>query len=298
MRLAGVVLFCKSKPPSLSLSLCLSYQTDSGTDFPSLVVDDYEVTLSHPPDCALLSVELVQCEASDGTPLCAYLHSHVHARPDTPLLVHVHGGPAVSWPMRRLDSAGATRYPYRHLLFAGYKVLTPMFRGTLGFGDAFAAGNIREQGKADLDDIVSCIDATVAQGLVAKDAYTGIFGGSYGGYMTLRALHTLPERFKVGVAEYGFLSSRWMSLEGGDLTWEREYVGNITWPLKESDTESDTYLKLHNIRAPTLLLHGEKDDICPLSQSLVAYRTLQSVRARAPCCCDSHALCRWPCPPG
>jgi dipeptidyl aminopeptidase/acylaminoacyl peptidase len=64
--------------------------------------------------------------------------------------------------------------------------------------------------------------------------------------------------------------------EGGDNTWEDEYLGNKTrWPLGEEDQNSDVYNHLASITSPLLLMHGEDDDICPLSQSLVAYRVLQ-----------------------
>ena len=43
----------------------------------------------------------------------------------------------------------------------------------------------------------------------------------------MRALSRYPQLFKVGVAEYGFLAMRLMSLEGGDLTYELEYIGDI-----------------------------------------------------------------------
>lgn len=39
----------------------------------------------------------------------------------------------------------ANRYPYRHLLNAGYRVFMPCYRGTLGYGDEWAQGNIFKQ---------------------------------------------------------------------------------------------------------------------------------------------------------
>merc|ERR1712032_1313664 len=50
------------------------------------------------------------------------------------------------------------------------------------------------------------------------------WGGSYGGYLTLRAMSVDPERFGAGVAQYGFVHNRWMTYEGGDFTWEDEYL--------------------------------------------------------------------------
>lgn len=55
-----------------------------------------------------------------------------------PLIVHAHGGPAVGFGEERSIAANCTRYPYRHLLMAGYRVFMPLFRGTMGFGDEFS----------------------------------------------------------------------------------------------------------------------------------------------------------------
>jgi hypothetical protein len=93
---------------------------------------------------------------------------------------HAHR-PAGYFPHLKSSGAAFTRYPYRYLLFAGYKVLMPLFRGTLGFGNDFASANIKQQGLADLDDIVSSIDAARDANLIQKETKLGIFGGSYGG---------------------------------------------------------------------------------------------------------------------
>lgn len=216
---------------------------------------------------------------------------------DAPLLVNVHGGPACAFVGSTRVASGHTRYPYRLYLVAGYRVFLPLFRGGLGFGDEWAQANIGQQGslEADLGDVLAGLDWLNEEhprlrGTVAPER-TGIFGGSYGGYLTMRAMSSVPERFGAGVAEYGFVHNRWMSYEGGDFTWEDEYMtpsadevekatgvaagtSNI-WPLPASMQMSDCFNDLHRIAAPMLLMHGEKDDICPLSQSRVAFHMLE-----------------------
>ena len=95
----------------------------------------------------------LQWRSADGTQVEGFLYFHqplgdTDAPPqhkDAPLVVHAHGGPAIAKPLVRADAAGATRYPFRHLLAAGYRVLMPNFRGTLGYGDEFASANIGQQ---------------------------------------------------------------------------------------------------------------------------------------------------------
>ena len=149
-------------------------------------------------------------------------------------------------------------------------------RGTLGFGDEFAAANIGQQGCSDFQDILDGIQHLRTSGLLGVGVKLAIWGGSYGGYMSLRGLSARPDLFACGVPMYGFVHNRWMTFEGGDFTWEEEYIGNPhRWPLDAEAEVSDTFNHLAKITAPTLLMHGEVDDICTVSQSQVAFRVLE-----------------------
>lgn len=205
-----------------------------------------------------------------------YLYSTKSTPNTAPLIVWAHGGPAIAIPAKYSDAADMTRYPLRHLLKAGYFVFQPLYRGTLGFGDNFAGANIGSQGEDDLADIISGINFLSKEKRVECGDNVGIFGGSYGGYMTMRAM-AVTDHFKCGVAQYGFVHNRFMTYEGGDFTWESEYIGDPKrWPLDEKMEKSDVFNVLCQINAPMLLMHGEDDDICTVSQSLIAYRVLKS----------------------
>ena len=75
-----------------------------------------------------------------------------------------------------------TGYPYRAMLFAGFRIYVPIYRGTNGFGDAFAQANISKQGflDNDLGDILDGLKYMESTGIVSKGVPVGIFGGSYG----------------------------------------------------------------------------------------------------------------------
>lgn len=246
-----------------------------------------------------------------------------------PLLVHVHGGPATGVVNSKRMASDLTRYPYRHMLVAGYRIFQPMFRGTLGFGDAWAQANIGSQGslQSDLGDIIAGMrwlneKHPRLKGTVVP-ARTGIYGGSYGGYMTIRAMSMAPDHFAAGIAMYGFVHNRFMTYEGGDFTYEDEYIQPASgldpdfeielveeeatkdaspchasprsaasstrrrassddsrapsdvWPLPREMEASDVFNGLHHINKPLLLMHGEKDDICPLSQSQIVFHMLE-----------------------
>lgn len=103
-----------------------------------------------------------------------------------PAIVFVHGGPTA----QDLDSFVGT---YQILVQEGFVVFRPNFRGSTGYGSAFQRANHKEVGKADLLDIVTGVEMLIKKYKV-NPKKVAITGGSYGGYMTLRAL-TKPEVF-------------------------------------------------------------------------------------------------------
>ncbi len=243
------------------------FEAESADDFPAIWTGTRRVPLPQAESYDDLLVSPVGWEAQDGTPIEGVLYESEDLSPDAPLLVSAHGGPAAPVGNLRSGTVG-----HRHLLRAGYRVLRPAFRGSLGFGDEFAQGNIGCQGHEDLGDILSGIESLRGAGL-AFEGRVGIFGGSYGGYMTLRAM-AVTDEFRAGVALYGFIDNRWMTLQTGDFTYENEYVAPLRWPITEEARASDVFPHLGSIRSPLLLIHGDKDPICPLSSSLATCRAL------------------------
>lgn len=104
-----------------------------------------------------------------------------------PMVVFVHGGPMG----QEVDSFVGT---YQILAQEGFVVFRPNFRGSTGYGETFQRANFREIGKADLIDIVSGVNMCIDKYNVNPNKVI-ITGGSYGGYMTLRAL-TKPDIFE------------------------------------------------------------------------------------------------------
>jgi len=151
----------------------------------------------------------------------------------------------------------------------------PSFRGTLGYGNEFARKNVQCQGIDDLTDITDALECLKKRKIVAPGVKFGIFGGSYGGYMTMKSICGGQGPFSSGVAMYGFSSGRWMSYETGDFTYEDEYgCHRDTWPAPDGDLAGDVFPFLSTIVTPCLLLHGLDDNICPPSQSRVVYQSL------------------------
>jgi dipeptidyl aminopeptidase/acylaminoacyl peptidase len=245
------------------------YESEDRASFPVVRIGARRISIPQPSKYSDLKIQAVRWRSTDGTQIHGVVYETRATPPDAPLLVRVHGGPA--------GEVGALRSQavrHRHLLKAGYRVFNPAFRGSLGFGDAFLRANIRCQGEADLEDVLSGIDHLARHGMGRVDR-VGIFGGSYGGYMTLRAL-AVTDRFKAGVALFGFVHNRWMTLETGDFTYETEYVAPLKWPMPKSAQRSDVFPHLGSIDTLLLLLHGDSYPICSSSQSTVTYRALEA----------------------
>ena len=132
--------------------------------------------------------------APDGLEIDGLLMTPAGADGPLPLLVLVHGGPTWCW-----NAYFSVSEPNAVLLAdAGYAVLMPNPRGSIGRGHAFAQAVIGDPGGKDLQDILAGVDRCVADGVADPDRL-GISGLSYGGYMAGWAM-TQTDRFGASVA--------------------------------------------------------------------------------------------------
>jgi dipeptidyl aminopeptidase/acylaminoacyl peptidase len=142
-----------------------------------------------------------------------------------PAIVFVHGGPMG----QDVDSFVGT---YQILVQEGFVVFRPNFRGSTGYGAAFQRANYREIGKADLMDIVSGVEMLVKRYQV-NPKNVAITGGSYGGYMTLRAL-TKPEIFKFATGWASAAISDWEYMyDTGDAVF-RAFITSLFGQIDKS----------------------------------------------------------------
>ena len=81
----------------------------------------------------------------------------------------------------------------------GFCVLQVNFRGSTGYGRAFWEAGFGQWGLKMQDDITDGVHWLIDQG-IADPARIGIYGGSYGGFMTFMALFRSPGTFKAGAA--------------------------------------------------------------------------------------------------
>ncbi|MBV9407986.1 MAG: S9 family peptidase, partial [Candidatus Eremiobacteraeota bacterium] len=124
-------------------------------------------------------------------------------------------------------------------------------------------------------DIVAGIDA-VEKIAPVDDARIGIFGHSYGGYMSMWAV-TQTHRFKAAVAGAGL--ANWLSYygENGIDEWMIPFFGASVYddPAVYAKSAPITFVK--NVRTPTFMYVGERDVECPAPQSQEFWHALQTL---------------------
>lgn len=141
--------------------------------------------------------QLVEFQAEDGSMVPARVYT-----PDNPngaAVIFVHGAGYLQ-NVHKWWSSYFREYMFHNLLTdLGYTVLDIDYRGSAGYGRDWRTGIYRHMGGKDLSDQVDGAQYLVDQYGVDPENI-GIYGGSYGGFITLMALFNEPDTFKSGAA--------------------------------------------------------------------------------------------------
>ncbi|MFX1369029.1 MAG: prolyl oligopeptidase family serine peptidase, partial [Promethearchaeota archaeon] len=177
-----------------------------------------------------------------------------------PAIVYVHGGPEG----QDIDTFVGL---FQILAQEGFVVFRPNFRGSTGYGPEFQRSNYRQIGKADLLDIVTGVEKLIKDYNVNAEK-VGITGGSYGGYMTLRAL-TKPDvfDFAAGWAEAAISDFQYQHDHGDALF--KEYVSYLFGPMEDDETkaaikEASPIWSWEKVRKPLGVVQFAADTRTPL----------------------------------
>ena len=143
--------------------------------------------------------EIVMIPASGGVQVPARLYRPRGAPANGAAVIFVHGAGYLQ-NVHKWWSSYYREYMFHHLLASrGYAVLDLDYRGSAGLGRDWRTAIYRHMGGVDLDDQVSGARWLVAN-MGVDSARIGIYGGSYGGFITLMALFTKPGVFAAGAA--------------------------------------------------------------------------------------------------
>jgi dipeptidyl aminopeptidase/acylaminoacyl peptidase len=189
-----------------------------------------------------------------------------------PAVVFVHGSGYLQNVDKWWSTAYYHEYLFHHFLMEhGYMVIAIDYRASKGYGRDWRTAIYRHMGGKDLDDEVDAAKWLVSeQGVDPKRI--GIYGGSYGGFITLMAMFTQPDVFAAGAALRPV--SDWAYYNQG-------YSGSI---LNEPQKDPEAYKQsspiyfANGLKGHLLICHGMVDtnvhfvDTVRLVQKLIELR--------------------------
>jgi dipeptidyl aminopeptidase/acylaminoacyl peptidase len=205
--------------------------------------------------------DLVRYRTFDGRAIPAWFTLPPDPTPgETPVVVDVHGGPESQ---RRPGFNAVTQI----LCSRGYAVFEPNVRGSAGYGRRYASLDDVERRMDSVADLEAAADWVADHGAVDPDRIA-VMGGSYGGFMTLAALTTYPERWAAGVDIVGIASFITFLENTGD--WRRELREAEYGSLDEDRAllkRLSPLSRIDRISAPLFVLHGENDPRVPVNEA-------------------------------
>ena len=176
-----------------------------------------------------------------------------------PLVLDIHGGPNGAF----YDSFVPAQ---QVLASAGYLVLAVNPRGSSTYGTDFLMAVLGDWGGEDFNDLMAAVDQVLKRPYVDQNRL-GVHGYSYGGYMTSWTVgHT--NRFKAAVvgAPCTNLHSMYGTSDIGISFGEAQWGGSIA-DAADKMLERSPLTYAANVDTPVLLMHGDADARCPISQS-------------------------------
>lgn len=143
--------------------------------------------------------QLVRFPAADGAQVPARLYTPDPSKKNGAAVIFVHGAGYLQ-NVHKWWSSYFREYMFHNLLTdLGYTVLDIDYRASAGYGRDWRTGIYRHMGGKDLSDQVDGVKYLIAEQGV-DPSKVGIYGGSYGGFITLMALFNHPDVFKSGAA--------------------------------------------------------------------------------------------------
>ncbi len=229
-----------------------------------------------PPDLDVRRMarpELVRFKSFDERVITGFLYLPESATPESPVpvLVRPHGGPSSQWTNRW--------HPFAQLLTQrGYAVFAPNVRGSTGYGTLFENLNDGAWGQGDLEDLIAGTRAVTERPEVRNDRI-GIWGVSYGGFLTLAAITRYPEFFTCAVEAVGMPDLealyRQTNIEG------QSYLDRELGPLRgnlELYRQLSPIGDVAAIKTPLLSFHGQVYPLVPYETKRPFFDALRARR--------------------
>ena len=226
------------------------------------------------PQSKLVTPKQVSFKAPDGTTVYGQLFEKEGGAAKKPGVVFIHGGPQrqmlLGWSY--MDYYSNTYAYNQYLAELGFVVLSVNYRLGIGYGYEFhrpAYGYY--QGAVEYQDVKAGGEFLAELSQVDADKI-GVYGGSYGGYLTALALARDSDLFKVGVDIHGVhdLDGRYELPEGYEVAPDYEKAKEIAW-------QSSPMPDLATWKSPVLFIHSDDDRNVEVSQTTDLIRRFEEL---------------------
>lgn len=199
----------------------------------------------------VLPAEIVSFKNSSETLLYGRLikPANFRAGQKYPVVVMVYGGPGAQ-SVRNAWSGATWEQVLAH---RGFVIWQLDNRGSKGRGHAFETPLYHRMGKTELADQLEGIRYLIGQGFV-DPARVGMYGWSYGGYMTLYSLLNSPETFRAGIA--GAPVTNWRNY---DTIYTERYMG-LPAENTQGYSASSAATYAEKLQSKLLIVHNFEDD--------------------------------------
>jgi dipeptidyl aminopeptidase/acylaminoacyl peptidase len=236
------------------------YVRTAGADSPTRITSLNDALLSAR---RIAATERFTFAGDDGLQVEAFLTRPltIDAAARHPMIVSIHGGP---------HGQQGPAFALKPQVYAakGWATLMVNYRGSTGYGQAFADAIARDQNGAEARDVLAGVDAALARLPWLDPSRLGVEGGSYGGQLTNWIVTQTP-RFKAAVSTAGIANlvsfnytayyHDYLAVEFGayphegdlmDLLFQRSPIRHVA-----------------KVRTPVLLIHGENDHDVPIAEA-------------------------------
>lgn len=197
--------------------------------------------------------EYVTFKAQDGAKVHARLYRPKSPAKQGPAVIFVHGAGYLQNAHKWWSSYFREYQFHNFLADNGYTVLDIDYRASAGYGRDWRTGIYRWMGGKDLTDQVDGAKFLIEKYDISSERI-GIYGGSYGGFITLMAMFNCPEIFKAGAALRSVTD--WAHYNHG-------YTSNIlNTPVEDSIAyaRSSPIYYAEGLQGALLMCHGMVDD--------------------------------------
>lgn len=202
----------------------------------------------------------VHVDNGDGGQVHGFVAAPADAARPAPLVVDVHGGPHA----QTTDSFDPRVQAW---VDHGFVVALPNYRGSTGYGKAWEDAVQGDPGRPELVDCRAVRDRLVADGLADPERVV-LTGASWGGYLTLQGLGTMPDAWSVGVAEVPVADYPTAYADESPVLreFDRSLFGGSPDELPQLYAERSPLTHVDRVAAPVLIITGANDTRCPQQQ--------------------------------